>query len=209
VTLRGRFVAFEGVDGCGKTTQAQIFAMAVGALLTHEPGATDLGRRLRSLLLEPSAVPVTERAEALLMLADRAQHVVQVIEPALDLGRWVVSDRFSGSTLAYQGYGRGLPLDTLKELNTWAAGGLEPDLSALIAVPYPVARRRLAGRPADRLEQLDEQFYQRVSAGYEDLAAGDSHRWVVVDGTGTIDEVADRVRQAVVSRLGPLLGDWR
>ncbi len=144
MTTRGRLLALEGIDGCGKSTQARALATALGARLTHEPGATELGTALRRLLLAPEAPALSLRAEALLMAADRAEHVTQVLEPALAAGEWVVSDRFSGSTLAYQGYGRGLELGPLAELVAWATGGLEADLSIVVDVPVAVAASRLA-----------------------------------------------------------------
>lgn len=188
-----RFIAFEGGEGSGKSTQARLLAEVLGAVLTHEPGGTALGRRIRSLVLDPDGGhAVDRRAEALLMAADRAQHVAEVIRPALDAGRDVVSDRFSGSTLAYQGYGRGLELDDLAWLSRWASGGLEPDLVVLLDVPPEVAAGRLAGDP-DRMESAGQAFHDRVAAGYRVLAADHPGRWVVVDGTGTVDEVAARV----------------
>src|SRR3984957_18474074 len=141
---RGRLLALEGIDGCGKSTQARNLAATLGARLTHEPGATELGVALRRLLLAPDAPPISLRAEALLMAADRAEHIALVVAPALAAGEWVVSDRFSGSTLAYQGYGRGLDVDGLLPVVAWAADGLVPDLSVLVDVPVPVARARLA-----------------------------------------------------------------
>ncbi|HLW44623.1 MAG TPA: dTMP kinase, partial [Acidimicrobiales bacterium] len=140
---RGRLVALEGVDGSGKSTQAKILAESLGAVLTFEPGATQLGRALRRLLLDPDRPVLDVRSEALLMAADRAQHVAQVIRPALDAGQLVVTDRFSGSTLAYQGCGRGLPVGELRQLVDWASGGVEADLTILVDVPISVARRRL------------------------------------------------------------------
>ena len=150
--MRGRFVAFEGGEGCGKSTQARLLAERLGAVLTHEPGATELGRRVRTLVLGPAvgSATVDARAEALLMAADRAQHVAEVVRPALEKGLDVVTDRFSGSTLAYQGYGRGLPLDDLRWLTRWASGGLEPDAVVLIEVPVEVAMARAKVRTAWR-----------------------------------------------------------
>ena len=161
---RGRLIALEGIDGSGKSTHARRLAGAVGALLTAEPGATSLGARLRSLLLDRDLPPVSERAEALLMAADRAQHVAEVVSPALGEGRWVVTDRFSGSTLAYQGYGRGLDLEELRRLVAWAARGVTADLTILLDVPLAVARRRVNPDRADRLERLDAGFHERVLA---------------------------------------------
>jgi dTMP kinase len=204
VSGRGRLIALEGVDGCGKSTQAALLAGAMGALLTAEPGATPLGATLRTLLLDPAFPPVSERAEALLMAADRAQHVAEVVGPALDEGRWVVSERFSGSTLAYQGYGRGLDLEELRRLVLWAAQGIVPDLTVLLDVPPATARRRLDLGRADRLERLDADFHERVHAGYRALAAHDPDIWVVVDGSGPVETVAEQVLAVVVERLGPL-----
>ena len=200
---RGRLIALEGVDGCGKSTQAVLLAGAIGALSTAEPGATQLGATLRTLALDPVLPPVSERAEALLMAADRAQHVVEVVRPALEEGRWVVTERFSGSTLAYQGYGRGLDLDELRRLVSWASGGIDADLTILLDVPRAVARGRLDLERADRLERLDAGFHDRVRAGYRTLAAADPDTWVVVDATGTVDAVAQQLLAAVVERLGP------
>jgi dTMP kinase len=199
---RGRLIALEGIDGCGKSTQARILARSLGALLTHEPGATPLGRSLRALLLDPDAPAPVARAEALLMAADRAQHVEEVVRPALEAGRWVVTDRYSGSTLAYQGWGRGLPTEPLRRVVAWAAGGVAPDLSVLVDVDPGEARRRLGEGRADRLEALDPGFHERVRQGFAALAAADPHHWAVVDGAGSEAAVASAVAGVVASRLG-------
>lgn len=199
---RGRLVALEGIDGCGKSTQAGRLASSLGALLTAEPGATELGRRLRAILLDPGGPPCTPTAESLLMVADRAQHVHEVIEPALAAGRWVVSDRFSGSTLAYQGYGRGLDPGALAALLAFATGGTEASLSVLIDVPAATARSRVADGPSDRMERLGASFHQRVRDGYLKLAADDPGHWAVVDGSADEETVAGGVRRAVAARLG-------
>jgi dTMP kinase len=200
----GRLIALEGIDGCGKTTHGRLLAGAIGALSTAEPGATLLGAKLRSLLLDADQPPVSERAEALLMAADRAEHVDEVVLPALEAGRWVVTERFSGSTLAYQGYGRGLDLDELRRLVSWAAGGVAPDLTVLLDVPLAVARGRLQLDRADRMERLDAGFHERVRVGFLALAAAEPSTWVVVDGSGEVDVVAERVLTVVAERLGPL-----
>jgi len=197
-----RLVALEGVDGAGKSTQARRLAQTIGAVLTFEPGATALGERLRETLLDTGAPDARPRAEALLMAADRAQHVTEVIRPVLGAGQWVVTDRFSGSTLAYQGFGRGLGVDGLRAVVEWATDGTEPDLVILVDVPLGVARSRLAVTAPDRLEGLDEAFFSRVRDGYLALAADDPSHWVVVDGDGPADEVAAVVFGAVVERLG-------
>ncbi len=203
--VRGRLIAFEGIDGSGKTSQVRLLAAAETAAAietTAEPGATALGADLRDLLLRRDRPPVAERAEALLMAADRAQHVAEVVAPALAAGRWVVTDRFSGSTLAYQGYGRGLDLGDLRRLVDWATGGITPDLNVLFDVPLDVARGRRATGDDDRLESLDRAFHDRVRRGYLALAADDPGHWVVIDGVGDPLEVAGRVRAAVEARLG-------
>jgi dTMP kinase len=196
-------IAIEGIDGSGKSTQARLLADFLGALLTHEPGDTALGSRLRTLLLDASGSDITVRAEALLMAADRAQHVAEVVAPALDAGRWVVTDRFSASTLAYQGYGRGLDVEELRSLAGWAAGGLTPDLTVLVDLPSELAPTR-RGQTADRLERLDAGFHERVRHGYLDMASADPVGWVVVDGVPARDDVAAAVRDAVTERLGPI-----
>jgi dTMP kinase len=183
VSARGRLLALEGIDGCGKSTQARALSRALGARLTHEPGGTPLGATLRQVLLSADAPAVSLRAEALLMAADRAEHVALVVEPALAAGEWVVSDRFSGSTLAYQGYGRGLAPAELTELVTWATAGLAPDLSILVDVTVEEAAARLASSATDRLEGLGPEFAQRVREGFLTLAVEDPAHWVVVDGT--------------------------
>jgi dTMP kinase len=200
----GRLIALEGVDGCGKSTQALRLARAIGALSTAEPGATQLGATLRTLLLDPGLPPVSERAEALLMAADRAQHVDEVVRPALDAGRWVVTERFSGSTLAYQGYGRGLDLDELRRLVLWATGGIEPDLTILLDVSPSLARGRRDLERADRLERLDAGFHGRVRDGYRALAEADPDTWVVVDAGADVEVVAEQLLAVVRGRLGPL-----
>ena len=200
---RGRLVAFEGIDGCGKSTQAKAVAAALGALLTHEPGATPLGARLRRLLLDPDSdsPPPSPRAETLLMAADRAEHVAEVIEPALASGAWVVTDRYSGSTIAYQGYGRGLGADGLAEVVAWATAGVEADLSVFVDVPVEVAAARRRG--ADRMERLGPEFAGRVREGFAAQAAADAARWLVVDGTREVDAITAHIVEAVRARLGP------
>jgi dTMP kinase len=194
---RGRLVAFEGVDGCGKSTQAALLAERLDAVLTFEPGATPLGVLLRRVLLEAGGGPIDPRAEALLMAADRAQHVAEVIEPALAAGRWVVTDRFSGSTFAYQGYGRGLELGELEAMVEVATHGLVPDLTVLLEVPLEAARTRRRASAPDRFEGESESFLEQVASGFSGLAAADPRGWVVIDGTGSVAQVAGEVWAAV------------
>ncbi len=198
----GRLIALEGIDGCGKSTQARLLAERLGALLTFEPGATALGVSLRALLLDPHRPAVAERTEALLMAADRAEHVADVVRPALERGEWVVTDRYSASTLAYQGYGRGLDLGELTLLIEWATGGLAPDLTVLVAVDPALGVARRSGSVEDRMEAAGDGFRQRVADGYRHLAGQGDTPWLVVDGSRTIDEVAELVWTGVRARLG-------
>ncbi|HWH34200.1 MAG TPA: dTMP kinase [Acidimicrobiales bacterium] len=202
--MRGRLITLEGGEACGKSTQASLLARRLGAVLTREPGGTGVGERIRSLLLDPAAgAGLDHRAEALLMAADRAQHVAEVVAPALAAGRWVVSDRFVGSSLAYQGYGRGLDLGELARLSAFATRGVAADVVVLLDLPAGEAASRQARVP-DRLEAAGAAFHQRVAGGFAALAAADPERWVVVDGRGSIEEVAERVWAAVAARAGPV-----
>ncbi len=195
----GRFIAFEGGEGSGKSTQAALVARRLGAVLTHEPGGTEVGARIRAIVLDRAVGTALEvRAEALLMAADRAQHVAEVIRPALAGGRDVVTDRFSGSTLAYQGYARGLDVDELAWLSQWSAGGLEPDVVVLLDVPAEVAAIRMKQDP-DRMEAAGDDFHRRVAAGYRVLAAADPDRWRVVDGSGSVEHVEALVQKALAT----------
>ncbi len=200
MSARGRLIAFEGVDGSGKSTQARRVAATRDALATFEPGDTPLGAALRAAVLD-ATVPATPLAEVLVMAADRAQHVAAVIEPALSSGRDVVCDRFGGSTLAYQGYGRGVPLADVTTVVGIATGGLEPDVTVLLDVELAVARERFGAAGAhDRFEAADAGFLERVRDGFLALAAA-SERWVVVDGARPPDEVARDVDAAIRTLL--------
>jgi dTMP kinase len=192
----GRFIVLEGGEAAGKSTQAALLAERLGAVLTREPGGTAVGEALRRLLLDLPLAPVP-KAEALMMLAARAQHVAEVIEPALNRGDDVVCDRYSGSTLAYQGYGRGLGLAELEEMNGWASNHRAPDIIVLLDLPPDAAHRRRRSSPLDRIEAEGEEFVQSVRSGYRQLAMADPLRWRVVDATGSVEEVAERVWKAV------------
>jgi len=198
VSERGRFVALEGNDGCGKSTQAarlvrRLEAAGLTVVATFEPGATELGRTLRQMLLD-GELAVAPRAEALLMAADRAQHVADVIEPALARGAWVVSDRFVGSSLAYQGGGRGLGVDAVAALNRFATAELEPDLVVYLSAPPDVLRARQKAH-RDRIESEGDGFLERVSAAYDDLAS--TRGWLLVDATPAPEVVEERIWSAV------------
>jgi len=193
--VRGRLIAFEGGEACGKSTQAALLAERLSAVLTREPGGTAVGEWARALLLDRELPRLDPRAEALLMAAARAQHVSEVIGPALQSGRTVVTDRFSHSSLAYQGYGRGLPVPEVRRLCHWATQGLWPDLVVLLDVP---AEHALAAPAApDRFEGEEPEFHERIRAGFRALAEAEPHLWRVVDGVGPVEDVAARVWAAV------------
>jgi dTMP kinase len=194
------FIAFEGGEACGKSTQSQRLATAIDAVLTREPGGTVIGAQLRAVLLDPQTVNLSGRAEALLMAADRAQHVAEVVEPALVSGRHVVSDRFAGSSIAYQGHGRGLPVSEIRNLSLWATGGVWPDLIVLLDVPEAEADFRL-GSSRDRMESEPASFHAAVIEGFRSQAEADPDRWVVIDGTPSIEEVSAAVFAVVAERL--------
>ena len=198
---RGRFVVFEGGESVGKSTQAAWLATRRGADLTFEPGGTRLGRELRRLLLGEAGVRLDVISEALLMAADRAQHVAESIRPALEAGRDVVCDRYVGSSLAYQGYGRGLDTATVRLLSEVATGGLWPDLVVLLDMDPQRARDR-GGGGSDRFEALGMDFHARVRAGYLELAAADTERWVVVDADRPAPDVRDDIAALLAERLG-------
>lgn len=204
--MRGRLVVLEGGEACGKSTQAALLAPRLGAVLTREPGGTVVGERIRALLLDPDlGAGLEARAEALLMAAARAQHVAEVVAPALAGGRHVVSDRFIGSSLAYQGFGRGLPLADLATLSSFATAGLHADLVVLLDLPAAEAGARRGTIP-DRLEAAGPAFHQRVHEGFAALAAADPDHWVAVDATGNVEEVAQRVWDTVSKQLDQPLG---
>lgn len=201
----GLFIAFEGGEGAGKTTQAIKLAawlkvMGHGYVLTREPGATDVGARIRSMLLDPGT-SIGPRAEALLYASDRAHHVASVIRPALGKGAVVVTDRYVDSSLAYQGTGRSLPLDEVAWLSDWATGGLRPDLVVVLDVDEQTSRDRISGRGADRLEAESLEFHQRVRQGFLDLAEAHPSRYLVVDASEDPEAIAEKVRD----RVGELL----
>jgi dTMP kinase len=195
------YIAFEGAEGCGKSTHARLLADALGAVVTRETGGTRVGERLRDILHDTTVVDLDDRAEALIVAADRAQHMAHVVRPALASGRSVVSDRSVYSTLAYQGYGRGLDIEELRQINHWATGGLWPDLVILLTVPAEVSADRLGTRQLDRFEQAGGDFHQRVADGFAAMAANDPEHWIVLDASRPKHDVADAVLSAVRGRL--------
>ena len=201
---RGKFITFEGGEGCGKSTQVKRLKEAlehegVETVLTREPGGTWLSEEIRRLIKDQETDAPCDRSELLLFLAARAQLVKNVIRPALETGKWVLSDRFSDSTLAYQGYGRGLPLDDLRQMNDFACEGLKPDLTLLLDVAPETAAARMRGREAatattaDRIERAGDEFHARLRAGFAALAKAEPERIVTIDANGTPDEVWEDV----------------
>jgi len=205
--MRGWFVTLEGPDGAGKSLQAERLAAALEARgltvrLTREPGGTSLGERIRTMLLTPGEPPIAPRADALLFSAARAQHVADVIRPALESGAIVVCARYADSTLAYQGYGSGLPLAGLRAVTEIATGGLRPDLTILLDIPPEVGLARKTDDGVTRFEaSFDVEFHRRVRDGFLALAAAEPDRWVVVDATAAPDEVAANVLEAALAIL--------
>lgn len=201
MTTAARYIALEGTEGCGKSTQAALLAAALDAVLTRETGGTDIGKRIREILHDTATTGLSHRAEALMTAADRAQHIEEIVAPTLAAGRHVVSDRSVHSTLAYQGYGRQLPVDELRSINRWAVDGCWPHLAILLEVDDATLEQRMHGRQLDRFEQEGRGFHDRVMAGFRQMAVDDPDHWVVVDGSHAADDVATAVRTAVRQRL--------
>jgi dTMP kinase len=206
VPARGLFLAFEGGEGTGKTTQVRVLADELAGrfevVVTYEPGDSPVGGRLRELLLDP-ATTVTAQTEALLYAADRAEHVAHVVAPALARGAMVITDRYIDSSIAYQGYGRGLDVGEVTRASVWATGGLLPDLTLLLDLPADEGLRRARGRGgrADRLEAEALAFHTRVRTAFLELAQADPARYAVIDASGAPDQVRGGVRVAVDSLL--------
>ncbi len=199
---KAKFVTFEGVDGAGKSTHLTWFAdtlraRGVDVLVTREPGGTPLGEQLREIVLNQ---PMHAETEALLMFAARLEHIEQVIKPALQRGTWVVSDRFSDASFAYQGGGRGLPLAKLEQLEQWVHGGFQPDLTLLFDLPVEVARQRLANNATlDRFEQEQGGFFEKVRQAYLDRCAKNPQRIKRIDASQTPDQVKAELEKLVAS----------
>ena len=198
----GLLVAFEGGDGSGKSTQAALLADQLGAVLTRQAGGTPFGARLREITLSDAGAALDIRSEALLFMADRAEHVDKVVRPALERGQHVVSDRWAYSSLVYQGYGRGLDVDELRRLADWAMTGLWPDAVIFLDIPIEVGAERRHRRNAeqDHFERASDGLQNRVLDGYRRLAEVEPHLWHRVEAQGSVDDVAAKV-QAVIAPL--------
>jgi len=191
---RGAWIAFEGLDGCGKSTQARILAEKLGAVLTREPGSSEVGERIREVLLH-QAGEISGRCEVLLFAADRAEHIETVVRPGLEQGRIVVSDRSVWSSAIYQGIGRGLGVENVLAVNDWGSDGVFPDIVVYLRT-RPGVLEGLENK--DRIESAGEAFFSRVAAGFEEWAERED--WIVIDG-GSIEETAAKIEAAVKARL--------
>jgi dTMP kinase len=200
MSARGRFITFEGIDGAGKSTQIDFVAAALRArgvdlVITREPGGTPLAEALRRLILNESMTPSTE---TLLLFAARADHLERVIRPALESGHWVLCDRFTDATYAYQVAGRGLPAEQVATLERWVHPDLQPDVTLLFDVPPGIAIARLAqARAADRFESEQLDFFTAVRRGYLERAAAHPARYVVVDGSASPESVSSRLAEVM------------
>lgn len=210
----GLFVTFEGPDGSGKTTQAKMlveFLQAHGTpvIYTREPGGTEISEQIREVILSTRNKSMRSETEVLLFSAARAQIVDQVIRPALAEGKIVVCDRYYDSTLAYQGYGLGLDLDALRAITKFATRGLVPDLTFYVDVPAEVGLARRHQAETNRLDHKDVDYHARVRNGYLELAKAEPHRFIVIDGTGTIEQVQEEIRARMMEELKRRMTDDR
>ena len=200
--MKGKFITFEGVDGAGKSTHLAWFADVLrqrghDVIVTREPGGTPLGEQLREILLNQ---PMNIGTEALLMFAARLEHIEQVIKPALHAGKWVISDRFSDASFAYQGGGRGLDWNKLSQLEQWVHADLQPDLTLFFDVPVEIARQRLASNVSlDRFEQEQADFFERVRAGYHRRVQQNPQRYVVIEAAQSIENTKQKLEEIVLS----------
>jgi len=201
---KGLFITFEGIDGCGKTTQINLLKEYLKkqnkkVILTFEPGGSDIGKNLRQILLHHNGY-VDDMCETFLYLADRSQHVQTIIMENLKLGNIILCDRYIDSTIAYQGYGRGYDIEQLELLNNIATKNLKPDLTFLIDIDIQTAQKRI-GENKDRLESLDLTFHQKVREGYLKLHNKNPQRIIKLDGTKAIDEIFETIKNSINKKL--------
>lgn len=210
---RGFFLVFEGVEGAGKSVQVGLLASKLReqgypVMVTREPGGTRIGEQIRTITHNQENVDLDPKAEAYLMAASRSQHVAEIIEPALEDGKIVICDRFTDSSIAYQGYGRGLGPDTIRDLNQLAINGAVADLVILLDVPVDVGLARREGSvKKDRMDLQQKDFYQRVHRGYLELAKSAPAQYVVIDATAPVAAVASKVWEAVKKLLDKTNGE--
>jgi dTMP kinase len=196
------FITFEGLDGAGKGTQLQLLLeylteKGVDFVFTREPGGTELAERIRELVLSPANAGMSIISEAFLFAAARTDHVNRVVRPALEAGRNVICDRYIDSSLVYQGYAGGLPVDFVAQINEMATGGVKPHRTVMLDLPRSVARDRISAEGADRIEQKDDWYHQQVRDGYLELAKAEPRRIKVVDASGTVEAVQAQIRKLV------------
>lgn len=201
---KGLFITFEGTDGCGKTTQIELLKRYLEkkgykVVLTREPGAKGLGEKLREILLNYDG-DVSSNCESFLFLADRAQHIDMLIKPSIERGEVVLCDRHTDSTVAYQGYGRGLDLNQIKMLNDIATNGVKPDMTFVFDIDIETAQERV-GKTKDRMESAGIEFFKRVRQGYLEIAKSEPERVKVLDATQTIETIANQVKGYIDTKL--------
>ena len=208
--MPGLFITFEGIDACGKSTHRDLCAQQLklrgfDVVVTREPGGTAIGEDIRQILISDASVHIAPETELLLYVAARAQHVAELIRPSLDSGGIVISDRYTDSTVAFQGYGRGFELETIEKLNKFATGGLVPDLTIVFDLEPAMARLRSGSRPIGGLlgafDDQDAEFHERMRAGYLEMARRDPARIAVVDASGSTEETHSRVMALVLPKL--------
>ena len=211
--MRGLFITFEGIDGCGKSTQrgmlaGQLEERGFEVVVTREPGGTAIGEDIRRVLVSDESVHIAPSTELLLYVAARAQHVSELIKPSLEAGRIVISDRYTDSTVAFQGYGRGLPLEMIEEMNTFATGGLTPDLTIVFDLDPAMARARSGSRPVGGLlgafDDQHAEFHERMREGYLSMARREPQRLRVVDASGSAADTHSSVLALVLPKLEEL-----
>jgi len=209
---RGVFITFEGIDGSGKTTQATFLRdflteRGIEVIMTREPGGTRVAEKIRDILLDRNNIGLVARAELLLYLASRAQHTAEIIRPALGKGIWVISDRFTDSSVAYQGCARGLGMEKTRELSLFATEGLVPDLTFYLEITPEEASRRLAaqGKTLDRLEVEQKEFYLKVIEGYRWIGSQEPDRFITIDGSKSPEDVWEQIRTRIIDRFPHLI----
>ena len=210
--MQGKFITFEGIDGVGKTTQVKLLqkylrSKGINMLVTREPGGTEIGRHIREILLRRELENMDSRTELLLMFAARVQHLKEVIYPALNEGAWVLCDRFTDSSYAYQGEGEGIPFEEIQKIEALTQEGFAPDLTVLLIGDIKIARQRVRERSGkkDRFESKPPEFFERVQQTYLKLADNDPRRFAVVEADQSIDEVATAIQRVVRERFSDFL----
>ncbi len=212
VVVKGYFITFEGIDGCGKSTQVRrlgerLQGKGIDVVITREPGGTEISEWISKLVKDKRNARIGGLTELFLYMASRSQHVEEVIGPSVKEGKILVSERFSDSTLAYQGYGRQLDMKVISSLNSIATKGIAPDLTILIDLPVDVAQGRIEqrGTPPDRLESEDREFHCRVKKGYLEIARIEPQRVIIIDGSRGVESVWGEVKKVIWERLHSLL----